>query len=113
MTPAFPWKPLMACSYRTGLPWAIRGPQAPLSPNLGAPAIPAPWHATHAASYSFLPASTVLLASVAGAVTAAAVDTDVGAGEAAAGTVAAVTAGCAAGAGAAGSLKLAPLLLAM
>src|SRR5450830_1890860 len=115
----------MACSYRVGLPWAMRGPQALLSPNLGAPAIPAPWQATQAASYSFLPASTVFFASVAGAVAAAAFDTGVGAGTAAGGTAAAVTAagagtavaavviaaGAAEGAGAAGSLKLAPLLL--
>src|SRR5450830_317080 len=116
----------MACSYRVGLPWAMRGPQAALSPNLGAPAIPWPWQATQTPSYSFLPASTVLFASVAGA-TAAAFETGVGAGApaggiaagAAAGAAAAVAAAAAAAAaagaaaGTAGSLKLAPLLLAM
>src|SRR5450830_186689 len=99
----------MACSYRVGLPWATRGPQVALSPNLGAPAIPWPWQATQVASYTFLPASTLFFDSVDGAAAAAAFETGVGAGAAASG----IAAAAGAAAGAAGALKLAPLLLAM
>src|SRR5438105_8282008 len=39
------------------MPCARRGAQAALSPNLGAPAMPAPWHTVHVVSYTFLPSA--------------------------------------------------------
>src|SRR4051794_37700740 len=52
----FPWSALL---YRTSLPCAMRAFHAALSPVLGAPAMPAPWHATHTLLYSALPASAL------------------------------------------------------
>src|SRR5258705_1575883 len=89
----------------------MRGAHAALSPNFGAPAMPAPWQTMHVASYVFLPSAApaagvaaVALVEAAGAV----------AGVAAAG-VAATVAGAAAAAVAATACagQLAPALFVM
>src|SRR5512143_890934 len=45
MTPLLPVKPWVAWLTNTSVPCLMRGAQAALSPNLGAPAAPVLWHA--------------------------------------------------------------------
>src|SRR5688572_26904675 len=49
--------PLSAASCSASIPCFRRGAHAALSPSLGAPATPGPWHATQLASYTALPLS--------------------------------------------------------
>src|SRR4030095_6861422 len=97
------------------MPVARRGAHAALSPNFGAPAMPAPWQTVHVDSKIFLPSSFAVAAGAAGAAAG-------GAGAAVAATAigaaggAAVDAGGAAvdaAAGAAGSLQFPPALFAI
>src|SRR4051812_26729148 len=48
--------PLMALATSAGMPCAMRGAHAALSPNFGAPAAPVPWQAKQADLYSASPA---------------------------------------------------------
>src|SRR5271170_6375654 len=117
ITPVLPWNPLRACSYKVSRPSAIRGAHAALSPNFGAPAMPAPWQTKQVDSKTFLPAA---FAAAGVAATLADADTDgatvaFGAGGVAgvaAGAVAVATAGAASG-GCAGSSNFAPAALAI
>src|SRR3954466_12399510 len=47
--------PLRADAYSASLPCLMRGAQAALSPNLGAPATPAAWHTLQVVSWAALP----------------------------------------------------------
>ena len=120
--------PLMATFSMASMPVAMKGAHAALSPNLGAPATPAPWQVTHDLSYSALPtagsaagaaaagaaATTAAAGAAAAAGDAASAGAAAGAGVgAAAAGAAAAPAALAASAGAAGSASLPPAWLAM
>src|SRR3954465_13734413 len=64
--------PLSALLTSVGRPCAIRGAQAALSPNFGAPATPAPWQATQVVSNKALPLPPAAAAGAAAVVVAAA-----------------------------------------
>ena len=49
--------PCVAFFTMASMPSATKGPQAALSPNLGAPATPVPWQTAQVCSYRALPAS--------------------------------------------------------
>src|SRR5258705_322406 len=97
----------------------MRGAQAALSPNFGAPAMPAPWQTMHVASYVFLPSAEPAAADAADATVVEALAPGGAAGAVAAGVAAGAAAGVVAGAGAAavavtaGAVQLAPALFAM
>src|SRR4029453_976904 len=101
------------------MPVARRGAHAALSPNFGAPAMPAPWQTVHVDSKIFLPSSFAVAAGAAGAAAggggAAVAATAIGAAGGAAGGGGGEGGGAAvdAAAGAAGSFQFAPALFAM
>src|SRR5438094_1966735 len=101
------------------MPVARRGAHAALSPNFGAPAMPAPWQTVHVDSKIFLPSALAALAeagaaAAAGAGVAALVAAAAGAGAGTAATTeGAAGATATGGAGAAGSFQFAPPLFAM
>src|SRR4030095_13104582 len=98
------------------MPVARRGAHTALSPNFGAPAMPAPWQTVHVDSKIFLPSTLAVAAGGAGAAAAGAgaavAATAIGAAGGAAVAAVAGAAGDAA-AGAAGSFQFAPALFAM
>src|SRR3546814_16049339 len=59
--------PLMAMASMLSMPCSIKGAQAALSPNLGAPATPAAWQAKQTDLYSFSPAGSMAAVSAAAA----------------------------------------------
>lgn len=81
--PLAPVKPSIACLYSVSLPWAMRGPQSALSPGLGAPATPAPWHRAQVFPYTLLPTEFSATGAAAGAAAGAGAATGAGAGAAA------------------------------
>src|SRR4030095_8968432 len=97
------------------MPVARRGAHTALSPNFGAPAMPAPWQTVHVDSKIFLPSTFAVAARGAGAAAgrgAAVAATAMGVAGGAAVDAVASAAGDAA-ADAAGSFQFAPALFAM
>src|SRR4051812_39279009 len=82
--------PFSAELYSAGTPCAMRGAQAPLSPNFGAPATPAAWHATQTCLYVPSPLPPAAGAAAAGAAAATVCGCAAAAGVVAAGAAAAV-----------------------
>lgn len=78
--PLEPVYPSIACLYSVSLPWAMRGPQSALSPGLGAPATPAPWHRAQVFPYTLLPTEFSATGAAAGAAAGAGAATGAGAG---------------------------------
>src|SRR4029450_6022038 len=97
------------------MPVARRGAHAALSPNFGAPAMPAPWQTVHVDSKIFLASSFSVAAGDAGAAAggAGAAVAAAAIGAAGGGAVDAGGAAVDAAAGAAGSFQFAPALFAM